>query len=47
MSATLSVCTKEEQRTVVDILRTEGMKVLIFTHVHFLSMGSVIFIFEK
>jgi len=47
MSATLSVCTKEEQRTVVNILWAEGVKVLIFTYVHLLSIGSVLFTFEK
>jgi hypothetical protein len=47
MSATLSVCSKEEQRTVVDILWAEDVKVLICTHVHLLSMGRAMFIFEE
>jgi len=47
MPTTLPVFTKEEQRTVVDILWAKGVKVLIFTHVHLLSMGSVLFTFEK
>jgi len=47
MYATLSVCTKEEQRTMVDILWAEGVKVLIFTHVRLLIMGSVLFTLEN